>query len=104
MSGSAPTTRAVEDRYWLATVNHEGERLRAGEERARAEFRTWLAEHDAKVRAEAMQEAALIVADLRPTGLAVLTRPGMRSRDATLWEAQSAVQRRAREIEKEAGQ
>lgn len=53
-------TQRVEDRYWLATVDDEGVRLRAGEEKARAEFRAWLAEHDAKVRAQEREKCARI--------------------------------------------
>lgn len=58
MSDYTPDTQKVEDRYWLATVGNYGWKLRAGEEDARAEFRRWLTEHDAKVRAETLREFA----------------------------------------------
>ena len=67
MSAYIPTTQKVEDRYWLAIVNDEGVRLRANEERCRAEFRAWLAEHDAKVRAaeRRVAEYAAVVEKVR---------------------------------------
>lgn len=87
-----PTMQRAEDRYWLATVNEEGARLRAGEEEARAEFRAWLAAHDAKVRAEALREAYADLESYTDSGAPFGHRP-----------VEEFLLHRADRIEREAG-
>ena len=55
MSDYTPTTDEVFHAYW-SHVAYE-RMLRGGEPPERAEFDRWLAEHDAKVRAEALRGA-----------------------------------------------
>jgi len=58
---------------------------------ARGWFNEWLIPLVCKAQAEALREAELAVAKLRPSGFTVLTSSEARARDGVLWEAQRIV-------------